>query len=140
MAAFDDAGIRYLVVGGIAVTFHAEVRYTKDLDLLLAVDRENVGVLRRVLREYGAPIAPVTDEELLSDDFVFFFGRAPWRVDLLTSIPGVDFEAAYAERVPMPLGDRVATCISRRHLIEAKRASGRAQDRADLENLLRTAP
>lgn len=140
LAALDGAGIRYLVVGGVAVGFHGEVRYTKDLDLLLAIDRENVATLVAALREFGVAVPLATEQELLTEDFIFWFGAAPWRIDLLTTIPGVDFEEAYAERVPMPLGDRTATCISRRHLIAAKLASDRTQDFADVENLLRTAP
>ncbi len=140
MAAFDASGIRYLVVGGIAVSFFAEPRYTKDLDLLVAVDGENVATLLHVLREYGAPVSLATPEEFLSEDFVFYFGSPPWRIDLLTSIRGISFEEAYAEHVLLPLGPYQATCISRHHLVEAKRASGRSQDLADLENLLRSEP
>ena len=74
-------------------------------------------------------------EEFLSQDFVFHFGSPPWRVDILTSIPGVDFDAAYETRVPLPLGRYTATCISREWLIKAKIASGRPQDLLDLESL-----
>jgi len=133
--ALDASGIRYLVVGGIAVGFHGEPRYTKDLDLLVHVSNPDHLKLFACLREFGAPVGVLSPAELLDEDFVFHFGSPPWRVDILTSIPGVDFELAYADRVPMPLGLHTATCISKEWLIKAKHASGRLQDLLDLKSL-----
>ena len=135
MAALDSYGIRYLVVGGIAVGYHAEPRYTKDLDLLVCVHDPDHRRLYDCLAEFGAPVSIMDAEELLREDFVFHFGVPPWRIDILTSIPGVDFDAAYRERVSLSLGDYQATCISREWLIKSKKASGRPQDRLDLEKL-----
>ena len=135
MAALDAAKIRYLVVGGIAVGFHAEPRYTKDLDLLITVrppDHEN---LFRCLKEFGAPTHLIDPVELLEPDFIFHFGIPPWRIDILSSIPGIDFDEAYASRVALPLGEYSADCISKEFLIRAKRASGRPQDLLDLASL-----
>lgn len=84
---------------------------------------------------FGAPTHLVDQDEFLREDFIFHFGAPPWRVDLLTSAPGVDFEAAYAERVELPFGEYKASCISREWLIRAKRASGRPQDLLDLAGL-----
>jgi len=135
LAALDAYGIRYLIVGGIAVGYHAEPRFTKDLDVLVAVSPENHLQLFACLTEYGAPVSILAPEEFLAEDFVFHFGIPPWRVDILTSIPGVDFEEAYSERVSMPLGEYEASLISREWLIKAKRASGRPQDLLDLTRL-----
>lgn len=133
--AFDASGIKYLVVGGIAVAYHGEPRFTKDLDLLVQVGPNQHHELYRVLREFGAPVSIISPEELLLDDFVFHFGSPPWRIDVLTSVPGVDFDAAYQDRVKMPMGTYEADCISKTWLIRAKRASGRPQDLLDLEGL-----
>ena len=135
MAALDSYEIRYLVVGGIAVGYHSEPRYTKDLDLLVSVRAPDHRRLYDCLAEFGAPVSIMAPEELLQEDFVFHFGVPPWRIDILTSIPGVDFDAAYQERVSLSLGDYQATCISREWLIRSKRASGRPQDGLDLEKL-----
>ena len=122
-------------MGGIAVGFHAAPRYTKDLDLLVTVQAPDHQLLFRCLADFGAPVHIVEPEELLEEDFVFHFGVPPWRIDILTSIPGVDFEAAYAARVPLPLGEYAASCIDHEWLIRAKRASGRPQDLVDLQSL-----
>jgi hypothetical protein len=135
LAALDASGIRYLVVGGIAVGFHGEPRYTKDLDVLITVDRAEAEGLYACLKDFGAPVHVLTAEELSKPDFIFHFGVPPWRIDIISSIPGVEFEQAYADRVKMPLGGYAADCISREWLIKAKVASGRPQDLLDLKAL-----
>ncbi len=135
MAALDDAGIRYLIVGGIAVGYHAEPRFTKDLDVLISVSAPDHEKLYLCLKEYGAPVSVFEPAELLQEDFIFHFGAPPWRVDILTSIPGVEFESAYADRVSLQLGEYSADCISKKWLIDSKKASGRPQDLLDLESL-----
>lgn len=122
-------------MGGIAVGFHGEPRYTKDLDVLVHVSGEQVQALYDALQDFGAPVGLITQGELAQVDFVFHFGNPPWRIDILTSIPGVDFELAYAERVKLPLGCYYADCISKAWLIRAKKASGRPQDLLDIEAL-----
>jgi hypothetical protein len=135
LAALDSYGIRYLVVGGIAVGYHAEPRYTKHLDLLVCVHAPDHRRLYDCLAEFGAPVSIMDPEQLLQEDFVFHFGVPPWRIDILRSIPGVDFDAAYRDRVPLSLGDYEASCISREWLIKSKKASGRPQDLLDLVSL-----
>ena len=115
--------------------YHSEPRYTKDLDVLITVRRPDHLRLYRCLAEFGAPVSILTPEELLREDFVFHFGVPPWRIDVLTSIPGVHFEDAYKDRVTMALGTYQADVISKDWLIKAKRASGRPQDLIDLEGL-----
>jgi hypothetical protein len=66
---------------------------------------------------------------------VFHFGAPPWRIDILTSIPGVDFDAAYSDRVQMPLGDYSAASLSKDWLVKARLASGRPVDLLDAEQL-----
>ena len=138
MAALDAARIRYLLVGGIAVGIYAEPRFTKDLDILVAVDDSNVSAFMEALRSFGAPVHLVEPSEFLEPDFIFYFGVAPWRIDILTTIPGVDFEEAYRRRTNWPLLEYQASVISKEDLIRAKEASGRLQDLLDLESLRRT--
>lgn len=135
MSALDRYEIKYLVVGGMAVSFHAVPRYTKDLDLLVYVKPPQQQMLFQCLRDFGVPTHLISPEDFLKEDFVFHFGVPPWRVDMLTSIPGVDFAEAYAERVFMPLGDYSASCLSRDWLLRAKKASGRPQDLLDIAAL-----
>jgi len=133
--ALDAAKIRYLVVGGIAVGYHAEPRYTKDLDVLISVGFPHEKKLFECLKEFGAPVHLIDPSELLQPDFIFHFGSPPWRIDILTSIPGINFDEAYEHRVRLPLGSYNASCISKADLILAKKASARPQDLLDLKSL-----
>ena len=114
---------------------YAEPRYTKDLDIAVLVSPPDHLKLFTVLKEFGAPTHLVKAEDFLQEDFVFYFGAPPWRIDVLTSIPGVDMFEAYRERVVQLVGSQPANFISRAWLIKAKRASGRTQDLADAEAL-----
>jgi hypothetical protein len=135
LAALDRFGIEYLIVGGVAYGIHAEPRYTKDLDLLVDVGPESVERFFDALQHYGAPLIFVKASDFLKHDFVFYFGKPPWRIDILTSIPGVDFASAYQDRVLATLGDYQASFISKEWLIRAKRESARPQDLIDMSVL-----
>lgn len=93
--------------------------------------------MRRSTGVFGSlePVEIFAPKELLKEDVIIHFGSPPWRVDILTSVPGVDFEQAYESRVPLPLDEYTAQCISKEWLIKSKRASGRTQDLLDLQSL-----
>lgn len=63
LSLFNDNGVRYLVVGGYAVVQHAEPRFTKDLHLWIATDPGNAASVFRVLQQFGAPLAGLTESD-----------------------------------------------------------------------------
>jgi hypothetical protein len=137
LVAFNAHRVKYLVVGGHAVSIHAEPRGTKDLDIFIKADEENSRAVFAALTEYGAPIAGMT-----SSDFndkattVYQMGVEPGRVDILQGIAGVGFDEAWESRVEKLIdGHTPAHVISREHLIQNKLAVGRFQDLADVEKL-----
>ena len=91
---FNANGVEYLVVGGVAFIFHAEPRYTKDLDIWVRADTENATRVFRSLAEFGAPLAGLSAADFAQEGYFYAMGVAPARVDILMSIDGVDFEAA----------------------------------------------
>jgi hypothetical protein len=107
------------------------------LDVLIGVDAEGSQRPIDAQKAFGAPAFNLHPEQLLKDDFVYFIGAKPWRVDILGSAPGVDFKDAYRDRITVELGGRKVTCISREWLLRAKRASVRHQDLADPEAIER---
>lgn len=137
LAAFADAEVRYLVIGGYAVGFHDRPRATKDLDLLLADDPDNIERACKALGAFGA--APATIEALRhsASDEVVWFGVPPVRVDLLKSAPGIDFDIAFARRVSMAASEVSVPLVGLEDLITMKRAADRDQDRADVRRLER---
>jgi hypothetical protein len=140
LAAFNAHGVKYLVVGGHAVSIHAEPRGTKDLDIFIKADEENSKAVFAALAEYGAPIAGMTSADFNDKaTTVFQMGVEPGRVDILQGIAGVRFDEAWKSRVEKLLdGHTPAHVISREHLIQNKLAVGRYQDLADVEKLRET--
>ncbi len=138
-AALNDSGARYLLVGGYAVALHAQPRFTKDLDVWIDLEAENVARVFAALRSFGAPLTDVSAEDLAQPDLVFQIGVAPNRVDVMTSIDGVAFSEAWAARETTRYADQDVPVIGRAHLIQNKRASGRPQDLIDVEILERSA-
>lgn len=137
LRCLDEAGAKYLIVGGYAVIEYTEPRYTKDLDLLIGTDLENASAVYRALARFGAPLADVQPIDLTEPDIFLQIGVAPVRVDVLTTIPGIDFADAWERRSMRAIEDISAPFISRDDLIAAKVASGRRQDIADARSLKR---
>ncbi|MGA3372544.1 MAG: nucleotidyltransferase [Terracidiphilus sp.] len=141
IAAFNAHGVKYLVIGGHAVSIHAEPRGTKDLDLFIKADEENSKAVFAALAEFGAPIGGMTSTDFNDKPTsVFQMGVQPGRVDILQGIAGVSFDEAWESRVEKLIdGQTPAHIISREHLIQNKLAAGRHQDLADVEKLRESA-
>jgi predicted nucleotidyltransferase len=137
LAAFVDGGVRFLVVGGHAVSLHARPRATKDLDLWLDARAENIVRACAALAAFGAPAPIVEDLRAAEPDEIVWMGRAPARIDLLQSIPGVTFASAWRRRVMFDLEGTSVPFIGILDLVANKRAVGRPQDRRDVRSLER---
>jgi hypothetical protein len=134
-AALNAEGAEYLVVGAHALAAHGHVRATKDLDVWVRPSPENATRVHRALAAFGAPLHGLSVEDLAGADLIFQIGVPPVRIDVITSIDGVEFEAAWRERMASGYADQPVSVLSRRHLIENKKASGRLQDLADVQFL-----
>jgi len=132
---FEKHKVRYLIVGGYAVMKYSEPRFTKDLDILIAADHENAKSVYTALIEFGAPLENLTSEDFSQEGFFYQMGRPPIRVDILMSIPGIKFEDAWKNREVVQLNNLKLLFISRSDLIHSKEASGRPQDKIDVEKL-----
>jgi hypothetical protein len=122
-------------VGAYAVMKYSEPRFTKDLDLWIATDIENANSVYLALKEFGAPLANLAANDFTRQDYFYQMGIAPLRVDIMMSIPGVDFEKAWKNRESVELDNLKIPFISRLDLIRAKEASGRPQDKIDIDRL-----
>jgi hypothetical protein len=128
-------GVEYLLIGGYAVNLHGYVRTTNDLDIWINVNPENAARTDRALREFGFAPAALTPDLFLTRNNVVRMGLPPVRIEILTSISGVEFDACYAEKVMIQIEEMLVPVISLARLRENKAASGRTRDLADLENL-----
>ena len=132
---FEKHNIRYLTVGGYAVMKYSEPRFTKDLDVFIATDQDNAKRVYEALKEFGAPLENLSPEDFTHKGYFYQMGRPPLRVDIMMSIPGVEFDSAWENRRLVELNDNRVFFISRQDLMQAKKASGRPQDQIDLEKL-----
>ncbi|MBA3888276.1 MAG: hypothetical protein H0X67_21505 [Acidobacteria bacterium] len=134
-ACFSARGVRAIVVGGYAFAFHAKPRFTKDIDVFVEPTPENAAALLLALEDFGFGGLNLTAEDFTRAGSVVQLGVPPNRVDLMTAIDGVSFREAWDGRVAGQYGSVPVFYLGRTELIRNKRASGRAQDLADLEAL-----
>jgi len=136
-AAFNAHDVEFLIVGAHALAAHGHVRGTKDLDVWVRPNPQNASRILDALMTFGAPMQAVTKEDFSEPGITFQIGVEPVRIDIITAIDGVTFEAAWPNRVASEYGGEPVFVISRDDFIRNKRASGRAQDIADIEALER---
>ena len=127
--------VEYLLIGDYAVGYHGYPCATADMDIWIALSQATAKKVVGVLKEFGFDVPELAPELFLEEDQVIRLGRPPIRIEILTSISGVEFASCYVERVEDEIDGVPVKIISLAHLKQNKRASGRYQDLADLEKL-----
>ena len=138
--ALSAEGVEFLLVGGYALAAHGHARATGDLDLWIRPAADNAARAIRALRTFGAPLRGLTERDLSVPGTIFQMGVPPWRIDLLTSIEGVEFDDAWRRRVLREQDGVSFPALGRADLIRNKEAVGRPQDLADVATLRRGRP
>jgi hypothetical protein len=131
----NSNGVEYLVVGGYAVGYHGHPRTTGDMDIWVRVSHENAARVVEALREFGFGQTELDTALFLATDQVIRMGVPPMRIELLTSVSGVEFDTCYARRVVAEVDGVQTGLLSLEDLRTNKRAAGRAKDLGDLEAL-----
>jgi hypothetical protein len=141
LVELHDAGVEFVVVGGHALAFHGHPRATKDLDVLIRAEPGNAERVYQALSAFGAPLESfqVGPSDFATYDGVLQIGLPPFRIDIVNRATGITFDEAVAEGERFPLEGRDIPVIGRAALLKNKRATGRAQDLADVEALERAA-
>ena len=127
--------VRYLVIGWYAVAFHGYPRYTKDIDIWLWIDQENASRVVQTLKDFGFQSLRLQVEDFLEADTVIQLGHPPNRINLIMGALGVNFYTCYESRIEIEIDDTSIPFIDLENLKKNKRASGRLQVLADIENL-----
>jgi hypothetical protein len=127
--------VRYLIVGGYAVAYHGHPRYTKDIDVWIWIDSDNARRMVKTLADFGFGSLGLKEDDFLETDTIIQLGYAPNRIDLIMGVPGVEFEECYAKRAETDIDGVKLSFIDLENLKKSKKASGRPQDMADVENL-----
>ncbi len=127
--------IEYLVVGGYAVALYGYPRATGDIDIWIAISKDNAQKTVSALREFGFDVPELKEELFLEKGKNIRMGEPPIRIEILTSIDGVEFPGCYKNKNTLTIDGIEINFISFQDLKKNKKASGRLQDLADLENL-----
>ncbi len=127
--------VKYLIVGGYALAFHGHPRYTKDIDVWIEIGKTNAENLLKVLDEFGFSSLGITIEDLVTPEVIIQLGNPPNRIDLMTTVNGLEFDDCYEKKVEVEVEGIVVDFIDLDNLKKNKQSTGRQQDLADLENL-----
>lgn len=134
LSALNAQRVKYMIVGGYAVSVHAQPRVTKDLDIFVEMSPSNAAAVYAALGAFGAPLGELSPQDFLNPTSILRIGVPPVAVDILQQIDGVTFEQAWDSSTECLIDDEVpARYISADDLITNKLASGRTQDLADVE-------
>lgn len=127
--------VRFLLVGAYALAAHGYPRATLDIDIWVMPSSENAAAVLRALHRFGSPIHNLTQTDLQTDGTIFQIGVAPRRIDIITSISGLQFDEAFARSMAVDIEGIEVHIPSVADMIRNKRASGRTKDLADAEAL-----
>jgi len=127
--------VRYLLIGGYAVGFHGYPRATADMDIWVAIHPENANKIVTVLKEFGFDLPELSPQLFLQKNQIVRMGVPPVKLEISTSISGVEFDACYEKRIVAELDGVEVNLIGLNDLKVNKKASGRSKDITDLENL-----
>ena len=132
LSEFSVAGVEYLLVGAHALAAHGLVRGTSDIDLWVRPTPDNAARVHRALLAFGAPAEQFSVEDFTKPDSVVQLGVPPLRIDILTTLSGVEFSEAWSARLTVVLDGIHVPVMSRAHLVANKRAAKRPKDQLDL--------
>jgi hypothetical protein len=139
-STLNGAGARFLVVGAYAVAYHTEPRFTKDLDIWVEPSAANAARVWQALQQFGAPLTGVALADFADPQLVYQIGLEPNRIDIMMGIDGVTFATAWRNRVRTRYSGVAIHVLGKSDLLRAKRATGRPQDRLDIDRLTRSKP
>ncbi len=108
--------VLYLVIGGYAVAYHGYPRATGDIDIWIATNPDNAKKTVQAIKDFGFTDPDISEEIFLKEDQVIRMGVPPLRIELLTTISGVDFKSCYANRIDETIDDDTISFIGLEHL------------------------
>lgn len=135
LQSLNDNHVRYLIIGGYAVALHGHPRYTKDLDVWIECDQANATRLIEALKMFGFGSLNLTEQDFLQEDQVVQLGLPPHRIDILSFADALKFSECYPLRVETEIEGVQVCFLDIENLKKNKKAAGRLQDLADVENL-----
>jgi len=127
--------VKYLIVGGWAVGYYGHPRATGDIDIWVSTEMENAFKLVKVFKEFGFDVQELSVDLFTKENQITRIGVPPLRIEIFTSISGVNFEECYAKRKTEKIDDIEMNFIGLEDLKKNKTAAKRYRDLDDLERL-----
>jgi len=138
LSCLKEEEVDFIVVGAYALAAHGFPRATGDIDIWVRNSFGNAQKIMRALVKFGAPVSDLSEEDFTAPDVVVQLGVEPCRIDLLTGIDGIEFEAAWPNRVGITVDDIEIDILSKEDLLRNKLATGRDKDQGDIAWLEKT--
>jgi len=132
---FNKNKVHYLIVGAYAVAFYSTPRYTKDMDIVIEPTDENAAKTIKALAQFGFKSLNLKNRDFNREGKIVQLGYEPLRIDLITSIEGIEFKKAWKNRTVGTYGKQKVYFIGRDELIKNKKSSNRKQDKVDVDIL-----
>ena len=129
--------VKYLVIGGYAVSIHGNPRSTKDIDVCIEMSEANALKMVQVINDFGFSSLKLNKEDFLKKDSITQLGFPPLRIDILNDLDGVPFEKAWQNKKIVSFEDVPVNFIGYNDLIIVKQKAGRLQDLADVDKLIK---
>ncbi len=128
--------VEFLIVGGFAVALHGYPRYTDDLDILLKRNTKNAERVIQVLNDFGFGSLGLVEQDFLNEDMIIQLGYPPLRIDLITSISGIDnYDEIFGNAIKIESSEINLNIISLDDLIKNKDSTNRPIDKIDSSKL-----
>lgn len=127
--------VEYLLVGGYAVAIHGYPRYTGDIHFWVNISEVNATKIVAVLKEFGFDLPELSTDMFLDPERMTRMGREPIKIKILNSISGLTFNEGQNGALNIVVDGIPIPVIGLKELRKNKKASARAKDLADLENL-----
>ena len=135
LLALSNRKAKFLLVGAYAMAVHGYPRSTMDIDLWVKSDPVNAILVLQALEDFGAPSDNLTQNDLQKEELIFQIGVAPRRIDIITSVDGLNFEEAFENSKTVEIEEIPIQVLSINDLIKNKRSTGRNKDLVDAESL-----
>jgi hypothetical protein len=132
LSCLKNEEVEFIIVGAYALAAHGFPRATGDIDIWVRNSSDNAEKIMTALMKFGAPVSNLSEKDFTSPDIVVQIGVEPCRIDLLTSISGVKFQKAWANKIGITIDDLEIYVLSKADLLKNKLATGRDKDRGDI--------
>jgi hypothetical protein len=132
LSCLKDEAVDFIVVGAYALAAHGFPRATGDIDFWVRKSLDNAHRIMRALARFGAPLAKLREEDFTQPEMIVQIGIEPSRIDIITSIDGVEFDEAWENKVSVTIDELEVFILSKADLLRNKLAANRDKDQGDI--------